>query len=143
MCRVRMAPVSKVNDPMTIGMSERSVAMNVHSATYPYCFNRYLDRPQQRVIGLFRIWFDGGLPNVFGKKPNPVLGGQAKYILDNKQDLACLKAPQDTDFLSRFLQQHWLVKVSRLQLWVAFSSLKCSRKECRHVSWANRLLQRA
>ena len=75
-----MAPVSKVNGPMAIGMSERSVAMNVHLATYPCCFNRHLDRPQQRVIGLFRIWFDGGLPNVFGKKPNPVSAGRTSEI---------------------------------------------------------------
>lgn len=70
-----------------------------------------LDRPQQRVIDSFRIWFDGGPQNTVGEKPKPVLGGQAKYVLDNKQDLTCLKAPQDTDFLSRFLQRHWPVKV--------------------------------
>jgi len=41
-----------------------------------------------------------------------VLGGQAKYTLDNEQDLAALKTPADDDFLSRFLQDHWPVTVS-------------------------------
>jgi hypothetical protein len=71
-----------------------------------------LDRPSSRVIETFRIWFDGGKRKYGGPKPDPVLGGQAKYVLDNEQDLAALKTPADDDFLSRFLQDHWPFTVS-------------------------------
>jgi len=70
-----------------------------------------LDRPSSRVIETFRIWFDGGKQENGGRKPDPVLGGQAKHVLDNEQDLAALKTPADDDFLSRFLQDHWPVTV--------------------------------
>ncbi|KAF2804458.1 uncharacterized protein BDZ99DRAFT_397802 [Mytilinidion resinicola] len=68
-----------------------------------------LDRPSNRVVEAFRIWFDGGRPKKGNPKPDPVLGGRAKYALDNEQDLVALKTPADDDFLSRFLQDHWPV----------------------------------
>ena len=71
-----------------------------------------LDRPSSRVIETFRIWFDGGKQKNGGLKPDPVLGGQAKHVLDDEQDLAALKTPADDDFLSRFLQDHWPVTVN-------------------------------
>ncbi|KAF2803327.1 uncharacterized protein BDZ99DRAFT_453601 [Mytilinidion resinicola] len=89
-----------------------------------------LERPSNRVIEAFRIWFDGGKPKQGNPKPDPVLGGRAKYVLDNEQDLVALKTPADDDFLSRFLQDHWPV-TSRQN-----SADRTGHYQERHVIWA-------
>ncbi len=63
-----------------------------------------LHRPNRRTLDAFRHWFS---------KPFPVLGGVAKSLLDDENDLVALKTPPDLDYLSKFLRQHWPTKVSR------------------------------
>jgi len=65
-----------------------------------------LDRPSNRVLLLFRNWLSGGTDKNGGIKQDPVLGGQAKGMLDDGQDLIALRTPADVDPLSRFLQNH-------------------------------------
>lgn len=83
-----------------------------------------LDSPSDRAFKAFRNWFKGKAQEP--SRPNsdfdPVLGGRAKTLLDDKQDLAALKTPVDKDWLSRFLQDHWPVGVSSF-----FPSLKMYR----------------
>jgi hypothetical protein len=59
-------------------------------------------RPNKRALDAWCHWFS---------KPFPVLGGISKHFLNNKDDLVALKAPQDLDYLSKFLRQHWPAKV--------------------------------
>jgi hypothetical protein len=60
--------------------------------------------------------------------PNPVLRGKARKILDKAEDLVALKTPVDNDFLSRFLQQHWPVTVSRSSSLIQRKSFKAHQR---------------
>lgn len=57
--------------------------------------------PNDRVLQAYRNWFLGH------DKNDPVLGGRARNMLDDKQDLAALRTLPDKDVLSRILQDHW------------------------------------
>jgi hypothetical protein len=46
-----------------------------------------LDRPSNRVLLLFRNWLSGGTEKNSDIKQDPVLGGRAKGMLDDEQDL--------------------------------------------------------
>ncbi|KAI0460053.1 hypothetical protein F5B21DRAFT_453054 [Xylaria acuta] len=59
-----------------------------------------LHRPNKRVLDTLRHWF---------KKPEPMLGGEAKKFLDDENDLVALKPAPEPDYLSRFLRRHWSV----------------------------------
>ncbi|KAL0932279.1 uncharacterized protein CTRU02_213232 [Colletotrichum truncatum] len=59
-----------------------------------------LKRPKKRVFEAFEAWFT---------KP-PKLGGKAKKILDNPNDLVALNPAQEADYLSEYLRRHWRVK---------------------------------
>jgi hypothetical protein len=43
-------------------------------------------------------------------KPVPLISGRAQTFLDNKADLLTLAKPIEEDYLSRFLQDHWVFK---------------------------------
>ncbi|KAJ8123427.1 hypothetical protein ONZ43_g621 [Nemania bipapillata] len=59
-----------------------------------------LHRPNKRVLETLRHWF---------KKPEPMLGGEAKKYLDDENDLVALKTSIELDYLSQFLRRHWTV----------------------------------
>lgn len=61
-----------------------------------------LERPNKRVLDAYREWF---------KKPYPALGGRAKTVLDNFDDLVALNMVPEGDYLSILLRRHWPVKV--------------------------------
>jgi hypothetical protein len=44
---------------------------------------------------------------IFFRNPDPIVRGGAVRILDDTKDLASLRAPFDTDPLSRLLRDHW------------------------------------
>lgn len=50
----------------------------------------------------------------FMERPYHILGGKAKTIFNDefKDDLASLRAPAETDMLSRILRRNWPGKVS-------------------------------
>lgn len=47
----------------------------------------------------------------FFEKPHHILGGKAKAFLNDQDDLVTMKNPNDIDYLSRFLQRHWVTEV--------------------------------
>ncbi|KAI0102158.1 hypothetical protein GGR51DRAFT_562829 [Nemania sp. FL0031] len=59
-----------------------------------------LRRPNKRVLETLRHWF---------KRPEPMLGGEAKKYLDDENDLVALKTSEELDYLSQFLRRHWTV----------------------------------
>jgi hypothetical protein len=59
------------------------------------------------VLSAFHSWFTGGIQPATGTKIDPVLGGRAKDVLDDRPDLVALRTPADKDPLSLFLQNHW------------------------------------
>lgn len=63
-----------------------------------------LGRPSDRVLQAYRGWFHGH------QKDSHKLFGQAKYMLDDKDDLVALKTSVTKDWLSRFLMNHWPTK---------------------------------
>ncbi|KAK3939471.1 hypothetical protein QBC46DRAFT_149961 [Diplogelasinospora grovesii] len=89
----------------------RSKLKEYHEALLRQADVARLNRVDRRVLDVSRVWFHGGEVGIDGKKPSPVLGGSAKNFLDDDEDLVALKAPADTDPLSRFLRKHWPAKV--------------------------------
>ncbi|KAF1969169.1 hypothetical protein BU23DRAFT_477914, partial [Bimuria novae-zelandiae CBS 107.79] len=59
-----------------------------------------LDQPSDRVFHAF---------DSFLNKPQPLLSGRAKKMLEGRTDLVALRPPPDTDPLSRLLRNHWPV----------------------------------
>ncbi|KAL3473022.1 hypothetical protein BJX99DRAFT_234338 [Aspergillus californicus] len=60
-----------------------------------------LKRPHNRALETFKHWF---------QKPYPALGGLAKTIMDNTEDLVALNSLPECDYLSMLLRRHWPVK---------------------------------
>ncbi|KAK2760547.1 hypothetical protein CKAH01_05233 [Colletotrichum kahawae] len=60
-----------------------------------------LKHPEERPLAAVRHFFE---------KPHHILGGKAKEFLKNPADLVTLKNPNDIDYLSRFLQRHWVTE---------------------------------
>jgi hypothetical protein len=69
-----------------------------------------LCKPPRRTLEAVQTWFRTGSSRKDAQY-NPILGGAATDFLANSQDLACLKAPQHSDALSRLLRRHWPVTV--------------------------------
>jgi uncharacterized membrane protein len=58
-----------------------------------------LDRPSERLLGIIRDYF---------LKPEPIVYGPAhERVLENRDDLAALRPPLDTDCLSCFVRNYW------------------------------------
>ncbi|KAF5005890.1 hypothetical protein FDECE_7703 [Fusarium decemcellulare] len=66
-----------------------------------------LRSPDRRTLKAARNELHGGPLSPDGSKPCPILGGKAKDYLDTEGDLVSLKAPAETDPLSRLLREHW------------------------------------
>ncbi|KAF2493057.1 hypothetical protein BU16DRAFT_551692 [Lophium mytilinum] len=75
-----------------------------------------LERPSNRVIEAFRIWFDGGKPKDGSPKPDPVLGGRAKYVLDNEQDLS---RQHSADRTGHYQERHVIWAVAIISTFIA------------------------
>ncbi|KAF0319230.1 hypothetical protein GQ607_013479 [Colletotrichum asianum] len=60
-----------------------------------------LEHPENRPLAAVRHFFE---------KPHHILGGKAKSFLKDSSDLVTLKSPNDMDYLSRFLQRHWVTE---------------------------------
>ena len=65
-----------------------------------------IPRPDSRVLGFFKFFFNGGTDHT-GGTIHPLLSGQATSLLDDKTDLLAIRSPQHRDPLSRFLRDHW------------------------------------
>ncbi|KAI0437240.1 hypothetical protein F4803DRAFT_539522 [Xylaria telfairii] len=78
----------------------RSKIKEYHEALLLQSQIAQLHRPNKRVLDTLRHWF---------KKPEPMLGGEAKKFLDDKNDLVALKPAAELDYLSQFLRCHWAV----------------------------------
>jgi len=63
-----------------------------------------LKRPSSRVMAALRQWMHGdeGVPN----RTSKVNDGDS-HMYDDEPDLVALRAPPDSDLLSRFLRNHW------------------------------------
>ena len=76
-----------------------------------------LEGPRKRaletVCGQFYKYGQGHLGN---KKRRAMLAGAAEDRLDerNHRDLVAVRGPAEKDLLSRFLQDHWIFKVSTM-----------------------------
>ncbi|KAJ4325097.1 hypothetical protein N0V84_003641 [Fusarium piperis] len=69
--------------------------------------------PDRRVIKVAQNELWGGPLQPDGHKRSPVVGGKSKDYLDTEKDLVSLKAPVETDPLSRLLRVYWPGKVSK------------------------------
>lgn len=63
-----------------------------------------LKRPSSRVTAALRQWMHGdeGVPNRTSKVNDGDL-----HMYDDESDLVALRAPPDSDFLSKLLRNHW------------------------------------
>jgi hypothetical protein len=71
-----------------------------------------LHRPDGRALKVAQNELWGGPLDRDGLKEYPIVGGKTKDYLDNENDLVSLKAPVETDPLSRMLRGFWPGKVS-------------------------------
>ncbi|KAJ2988197.1 hypothetical protein NUW58_g4105 [Xylaria curta] len=78
----------------------RSKIKEYHEALLLQSQVAQLHRPNKRVLDTLRHWF---------KKPEPMLGGEAKKYLDDENDLVALKTSIEHDYLSQFLRRHWTI----------------------------------
>ncbi|KAH8165669.1 hypothetical protein CIB48_g2578 [Xylaria polymorpha] len=78
----------------------RSKIKGYHEALLLQSQIAQLHRPNKRVLDTLRHWF---------KKPEPMLGGEAKKFLDDENDLVALRPAAELDYLSQFLRRHWAV----------------------------------
>ncbi|KAF2033187.1 hypothetical protein EK21DRAFT_98475 [Setomelanomma holmii] len=70
-------------------------------------------RPDSRPVLAFRDFLEGKvLPSKLAD-PMPLISGRAKAFLDDDNDLMALARPIEEDHLSRFLQDHWLIRKRR------------------------------
>ncbi|KAH0425847.1 hypothetical protein CcaCcLH18_10716 [Colletotrichum camelliae] len=60
-----------------------------------------LKHPEERPLAAVRHFFE---------KPHHILGGKAKGFLKDPIDLVTLKNSNEVDYLSRFLQRHWVTE---------------------------------
>ncbi|KAH7395134.1 hypothetical protein DE146DRAFT_697131 [Phaeosphaeria sp. MPI-PUGE-AT-0046c] len=69
-----------------------------------------LREPEQRPLSAFRDFLRGA---AYSSKPAgalPLISGRAKAFLDDSADLLTLTKATEEDYLSRFLQDHWLFR---------------------------------
>ncbi|RSM06402.1 hypothetical protein CDV31_009176 [Fusarium ambrosium] len=66
-----------------------------------------LHLPDERVIRVAQNELWGGPLDSDGQKRRPMVNGLAKNCLDAEEDLISLKAPMETDPLSKALRAHW------------------------------------
>ncbi|KAI3588004.1 hypothetical protein IWW34DRAFT_601883 [Fusarium oxysporum f. sp. albedinis] len=66
-----------------------------------------LHPPDKRALKVARNELWGGPLETDGLKPSPIVGGKAKDYLDRESDLVSVKAPVETDLLSKTLRAVW------------------------------------
>ncbi|KAH7086523.1 hypothetical protein FB567DRAFT_603571 [Paraphoma chrysanthemicola] len=67
-------------------------------------------RPENRPLNAFRNFLEGRITSGKSAKALPLISGRAKAFLDDENDLMTLAKPIEEDYLSRFLQDHWLFR---------------------------------
>jgi hypothetical protein len=81
-----------------------------------------LTKPRSRAVRLFVDWFRGN--NRVSQYS--IIGGEARKMLDDRDDLVALRATGDSDMLSSLVQDHWPLQVI-IQLEVHLSALRRAR----------------
>jgi hypothetical protein len=66
--------------------------------------------PDSRPIAAFRDFFKGAPLSSKAFDAMPLISGRAKAFLEDDTDLLALSKPIEEDYLSRFLQDHWLFR---------------------------------
>ncbi|KAF1365087.1 hypothetical protein EJ07DRAFT_96542, partial [Lizonia empirigonia] len=66
-----------------------------------------LGQPSRRALRLFRRWFGGTSRKKKGLDARPILSGEARRMLEDGDDLAALRVPEEDDRLSQLLSDHW------------------------------------
>ncbi|KAH7151813.1 hypothetical protein B0J13DRAFT_619431 [Dactylonectria estremocensis] len=66
-----------------------------------------LHSPDRRALEVARNELWGGPLGRKGVKPSPIVGGKSKDYLDREDDLVSVKAPVETDLLSKTLRAIW------------------------------------
>lgn len=64
-------------------------------------------QPSARVTSTFREYLEGNTFKGKTLQAMPIISGSAKGFLSDTTDLIALRVPDDQDFLSTFLQNHW------------------------------------
>ncbi|KAH3911329.1 hypothetical protein HBH56_133430 [Parastagonospora nodorum] len=67
-------------------------------------------KPDKRPIAAFRNFLNGASPSNKAASAMPLISGRAKAFLEDEADLLTLTKPMEEDYLSRFLQDHWLFR---------------------------------
>lgn len=70
-----------------------------------------LGRPRGRALRFFRRWFEGTSRKLAKKGPYDIIAGEAKVMLEDEDDLAALKVPEEDDRLSQLLRDYWPLRV--------------------------------
>jgi hypothetical protein len=67
-------------------------------------------KPDDRPVAAFRDFLSGAACSSKHRPAMPLISGRAKAFLDDDVDLIALIEPTEEDYLSRFLQNHWLFR---------------------------------
>ena len=68
-----------------------------------------LSRPSNRALKYFRRWLSGESRK---QGSTAVLAGEANKMLEDQDDLAALKVPEDDDRLAQLMRDYWPLSVS-------------------------------
>jgi hypothetical protein len=71
-----------------------------------------LGRPSNRALRYFRRWFHGESRDLKRRKPFAIIDGEATRMLNDEEDLAALRVPEEDDRLSHLLRDHLPLQVS-------------------------------
>jgi hypothetical protein len=71
------------------------------------------EQPNSRVLATFREYLAGHAFEGNNTQSMPIISGRAKDFLSDKTDLIALSKPDEEDYLSKFLQNHWAFQKRR------------------------------
>jgi hypothetical protein len=69
-----------------------------------------MSKPKERPLTAFRHYLKGSAYPKETGEPMGLISGRAKAFLDDRSDLLTLVKSSEEDYLSRFLQDHWLLR---------------------------------
>lgn len=73
----------------------------------------HLPHPRKHQLETFRDWFSGRCSGI--SRNVPIIAGSSSKMLDDEDDLVCLRSPLEQDFLTQMLQRYW-TQLVRLEI---------------------------
>jgi hypothetical protein len=73
-----------------------------------------LGRPRGRALRFFKRWFNGTSRDLGKKERCTIIAGEARFMLEDEDDLAAMKVPEEDDRLSQLLRDYWPLRVGAI-----------------------------